>query len=203
MSDKNTDVDWKKMQEKINEAKSNILAKEKSSREEIINILRKRAENFAKHDDKHLKELETISVLEFVLGQEKYAIKTENLKEIIASDSITEVPCTPSFIYGIINIRGKIVSVIDLKKYLHLDYIGITDKTSIVVAIHNEELIGIIVDQINGIRNIDTKEIQKTKFKLKTIKESYISGITNETVIILDIDKVLSDNAIHVNDTIT
>lgn len=202
MSESNEKIDWKDIEKRIKKARSSMQAKEISSREEITEILRKRAEIIAQSDDKIKEKKEILSILEFQLGQEKYAIKTSNLKEIIASDRITEIPCTPTYMYGVINIRGKIVTVIDLKKFLQLDYVGISDRASIVVATYNDHLVGFVADKINGIKNVELDKIQKSKPRLKKIKESYISGITNETVIILDTDKILSDKGILVNESI-
>lgn len=195
--------DWKTIAEKISKAKEAVKTDHDKTSDENFEILRKRAEDLAHFEDKSKADIEQISVLEFILGQEKYAIKTENLKEIIESNQITEIPCTPAYIYGVINIRGKIVTVIDLKKYLKLDYVGINDRSSIIVAMFEDNLVGIVADMVTGIKTIEVSDIQKTTPTLKNIKDSYVHGITSDTIIILEIDRILSDNAILVNDSST
>jgi len=186
---------------KIEEAKTLLKPKKISDDKTINEILRKRAESISTGNDKNKEDIETISLLEFSLGKEHYAIKTNKLKEIIVAKRITEIPCTPAHIFGVINIRGNIVSVIDLKKILQLDYVGINDFASIVVVDYNNSMVGIVADEVIGVENVDIRKIQKGKLEIVKIKKEYLTGITDETVIVLDIDKVLSDKSIVVEES--
>ncbi|PLX02159.1 MAG: hypothetical protein C0595_12010 [Marinilabiliales bacterium] len=193
---------WHEFEEKIRMAKEMLKSKSDHTREDISAILRRRAEFIATNGEKDTANKEMMSVLEFALGQERYAIETNRLKEIMPASQITDLPCTPNYVFGVVNIRGKIVTVIDLKGILSLDYVGFNDFASIVVIEHNDELVGIVADEVLGINNIDVETIQHSKPKVIKIKDSFLKGITNETLIILNIEKVLSENSILVDETV-
>lgn len=192
----------KELQNKIEQAKSLVQSNKKSNKADISGILKKRAVEAARTGKKRDETTETISILEFLLGKENYAIKTEYLKEINVTKKITEIPCTPDYIYGVINIRGNIVSVIDLKKFLRLNYVGINDSTSVLVIDYKGVLVGIVADEVIGIKNIDTGKIQKEKPDIVKIRDEFIQGITDETVVILDINKILSEESLVVNEKV-
>lgn len=190
------------LSQKIEQAKALLQSKKRTDNETINEILRKRAERISAGNDKNKEKIETISLLQFSLGKEHYAIKTNKLKEIIVAKQITEIPCTPAHIFGVINIRGNIVSVIDLKKVLQLDYVGINDHALIVVVDFNNSMVGIVADEIIGVEDVDIRNIQKEKLKIVKIKEEYLTGISDKTVVVLDIDKVLSDKSLVVEESV-
>ncbi len=195
-----SNINWKEINEKIKKAKSALKEIQKSGLENTTEILRKRAEAMALSEDQDAKNKRYINIIEFTLGQEKYAIQTQELQEVLNSNQIIEIPCTPSHIYGVINLRGKIVSILDLKKYLQLDYVGINDQASVIICTYNKDLVGIVADSISGIKNIEAEKVQTSNPKFKKIKENFIYGITNETVIILNIKNILSEKNIIVNE---
>jgi purine-binding chemotaxis protein CheW len=202
MSKTKTSEKNKELQNKIEQAKKLVQLNKKTKKTDIASLLKKRAVEAAKTNEKKADTTETISVLELLLGKENYAIKTEYLKEINVTKKITEIPCTPEYIYGVINIRGNIISVIDLKKFLRLNYVGINDNASVVVIDYNGVLVAIVADEVIGIKNIDTKKIQKEKPDIVKISDQYIQGITDETVVILDINKILSEESLLVNEKV-
>lgn len=192
----------KELYEKIEKAKSLIQLNSEQGKTDIEKLLKERAQKAARLNKQTDDQIENISIFEFLLGKEHYAVKTHHLKEILVTNKITEIPCTPDFIYGVINIRGNIVSVIDLKKFLHLDYVGINDNASVIVIDYNGKLVGVVADEIIGIKNIDNRKVQKEKPKTVKIKDEFIQGITDETVVILNMEKLLSEKSLLVDEKV-
>jgi purine-binding chemotaxis protein CheW len=137
--------------------------------------------------------------LTFFLKNENYGIPISVVKEIIAMLPITKVPKTPSFIKGVVNLRGKVISIMDLRLKLELEEKEYNERTCIVVVdikIDNlSKQIGIAVDSISEVVDIDSSNIQSISNKDIQIDGNFIRGIAklkNKVVILLDIEKILT-----------
>lgn len=137
--------------------------------------------------------------LTFTLDEEEYGIGILKVKEIIGMMDITTVPRTPSFIKGVINLRGKVIPIIDLRLKFEMGEIPYTDRTCIIVVEIDSEkgtvLIGIVVDAVSEVLNIQEGEIEETPAFGTQLNTDYILGMAKTeggVKILLNIDKVLS-----------
>lgn len=108
-------------------SKKDISAAEKK------NILRERALKLAKKRDTGRQDGETLEVIEFTLAHEHYAVEMSYIREVYALKDLTPVPCTPSHILGIINLRGQVISVTDVREYFDLPKREISDQFRVLV----------------------------------------------------------------------
>jgi len=137
--------------------------------------------------------------LTFSLADEEYGIGILKIKEIIGMMAITTVPQTPEFVKGVINLRGKVIPVIDLRLRFGMEAIDYTDRTCIIVVeIEGESgvvLIGIVVDAVSEVLKIKADEIEDTPTFGTKLNTDYILGMAKMeggVKILLDIDRVLS-----------
>jgi purine-binding chemotaxis protein CheW len=165
-------------------------------------ILRARALELAKEQKKTELSDQVIKVVEFSLANERFGIELKYIREVYPLKEITFQPCVPSFVLGIINVRGQIISVIDLKKFFDLPEKGLTNLDRVLIINDNKMGFGILADSILDIRSIPIEEIQPSLPTLKGIREEYLKGVTKERLVILDINKLLSDKKIIVNEEI-
>jgi purine-binding chemotaxis protein CheW len=149
--------------------------------------------------------IKTGKYLTFTLDKEEYGIGILKVKEIIGMMAITPVPRTPEFVKGVINLRGKVIPVMDLRLKFDMGAIPYTDRTCIIVVEIDSEnetvLIGIVVDAVSEVLNIQKEEIEDTPAFGTTLNTDYILGLakTNGGVkILLNIDKVLSTGELEV-----
>jgi purine-binding chemotaxis protein CheW len=149
--------------------------------------------------------MRTGKYLTFTLADEEYGIGILKVKEIIGMMSITSVPRTPGFVKGVINLRGKVIPVIDLRLKFGMDAIAYTDRTCIIVVeIDSDDLtiqIGIVVDSVSEVLNIKEEEIEGAPSFGTSLNTEYILGmakIDSGVKILLDIDQVLSAKEIKV-----
>ncbi len=138
--------------------------------------------------------------LSFVLNDEEYCIEILKIKEIMGMTEITSIPQTPDFIKGVINLRGTIVPIIDLRLKFDMQFNDYTDRTCIVVVELSYDgeltLMGIVVDSIQEVINIPEEKISKVPYINAKIKSEYIEGIAEagKTIkIVLNITKVLTE----------
>lgn len=141
--------------------------------------------------------------LTFSLAKEEYGIGILKVKEIIGLMPITTVPRTPSFIKGVINLRGKVIPVLDLRLKFAMEEITYTERTCIIVVEigghQNPMPIGIVVDAVAEVMNIKGSDIEDAPQFSGQLDTDYILGMAKMNggvKILLDIDKVLGDEAI-------
>jgi len=137
--------------------------------------------------------------LTFLLGEKVYGLEIINIKEIIEYGDVTEVPMTPDFISGVINLRGTVVPVIDLSQRFSGVPTKLAKRTSIVILeLKNEDLqieIGVTVDMVNEVLDIKTTEIEPAPSLGSQIQTNFIKGmakVEGTLLILLDIKNVLS-----------
>ncbi len=145
---------------------------------------------------------EQIEIVEFLLAHERYGIESSRVREIHLLKELTPVPCTPAFVLGIVNIRGQILPVIDIKKFFDLPERGLTDLNKVIIIRSRDMELGILADAILGVRSIPCEEIQSSLPTLTGIREDYLTGVTKERVVILDAAKLLSDRKIIVQEEV-
>ncbi|MDH5636966.1 MAG: chemotaxis protein CheW [Nitrospinota bacterium] len=133
--------------------------------------------------------------LTFTLGKEDYGFEIKKVKEIIGIMDVTRVPKTPKFLKGVINLRGKVVPIIDLRYKFRMQQIDYTKETCIVVVETDEMVVGVVVDSVSEVIDIDIDEIESTPAFGHEIDIRYILGmakVNDEVKILINIDKVLS-----------
>lgn len=134
--------------------------------------------------------------LTFKLCDEEYGLEILKVREIIGIMGITNVPQTPEYVKGVINLRGKVIPVIDLRLKFSLDSDEYTKETCIIVVDVRGMLMGIVVDTVSEVLDITDKDIEPTPEFGSRIKTDFILGmgkVENEVKILLDIDRVLSN----------
>jgi len=146
----------------------------------------------------HAAETREGKYLTFNLDKEEYGIGILKIKEIIGMMPITPVPRTPECVKGVINLRGKVIPVIDLRLKFGMAEIGYTDRTCIIVVeVEGDSgtlLVGILVDSVSEVLNIKGDHIEDTPTFGTGLSTDYISGMAKTeggVKILLDIDRVL------------
>ena len=145
--------------------------------------------------------------LTFTLAEEEYGIGILKIKEIIGMMPITSVPQTPEFVKGVINLRGKVIPIIDLRLRFGMEEMEYTERTCIIVVeIQSHSgtiMIGIVVDSVSEVLNIKGEDIEDTPAFGKKLNTEYILGMAKMeggVKILLDIDRVLSTEEIEALD---
>jgi purine-binding chemotaxis protein CheW len=132
--------------------------------------------------------------LTFLLDNEEYGLEILKVREIIGIMDITKVPQTPAFVEGVINLRGKVIPVIDLRTKFGLARAQYNDETCIIV-VDVGMMMGIIVDTVREVHNIPTADIEPPPQLGAAVDTDFILGmgkVKEEVKILLDIDKVLT-----------
>jgi purine-binding chemotaxis protein CheW len=175
-----------------------IQRRENKSAESTKDILRARAKALASEPPAP-DSGGSVEVVEFLLAQERYAIESIHIREVYPLRDLTPIPCTPVFVSGIINVRGEIITVIDLRKFFDLAVSGLTDLNKVIILQSGEMQIGILADSILGIRSLVLRQLQPVLPPFTGMRADYLRGLTDQRVIVLDTERLLSDQRIVVN----
>lgn len=142
--------------------------------------------------------------LTFVLGQESYGIAVLTIREIIRMTDITAVPRMPDYVKGVINLRGKVIPIVDLRLKFRLARVEMTERTCIIVvqvntAAGQRVLMGLIVDAVEEVLNVAAADIEQAPDFGTKLETDYILGmakIKERVKTLLDIDRVISAEAL-------
>jgi purine-binding chemotaxis protein CheW len=147
--------------------------------------------------------LEGGKFLTFLMANEKYGLEILKVREIMGMMDVTSIPTTPAFIRGVINLRGKVIPVVDLRLKFGIEAKEDTQRTCIIV-VHlthtaQEMIVGIIVDEVSEVLDIDQDQIEPPPSFGADIRTDFILGmgkVDHKVMTLLDIDRVLSEREI-------
>lgn len=191
-------IDWNEVQRRLEAARAAL--ERAPGHEEKKRILKERAKALARESVNDTIAGESVEIVEFLLANERYGIESSYVREVFPLHDLTPLPCVPPFVVGILNVRGKVLSVIDIKRFFDLPVQGLTDLNKVIILESNELEFGILADSIIGVRTIPKAGIQTALPTLSGIREEFLVGVTKERVVILDAHRLVSTSKIIVED---
>jgi purine-binding chemotaxis protein CheW len=162
-------------------------------------ILRARAEALAREPEQAAPGQTALDILEFRLAAGTYAVELPFVREVHSLREYTPVPGTPPFVLGIANVRGEIISIIDLTRLLGLPDKGLGQLNKVVVLSGGGMEFGILADDILGTRTLAADTIQTAPLTGYEIGTKYLLGVTSKRVIVLDAAGILADEKMVVS----
>ncbi len=146
-------------------------------------------------DDKQLSGEELLKVVSFHLGTEEYGVDITQVQEIIRMVEITHVPRAPHFMEGVINLRGQLIPIIDLRTRFGMKRTAVTKSTRIVVTEIGTKRVGIVVDSVSEVLNIPLDNVEDAPEMIAGVGTEYIQGVgklAERLIIMLDLTMVIS-----------
>ena len=156
-------------------------------------ILKARAVKLAKETVSEKEKSKELDVVEFKIARETYGIELKFIRTIYPLKNLTYIPGAPDFIKGVINLRGEIISVVDLKKFFDLPDQELTNLSQVIILSSDTMEFGILADEILDVMQIPEASIQPSLPTLTGIRLAYLKGVTGDSEVILDGDKLLAD----------
>lgn len=194
-------LDWQEIHRRVDHLRAVIDQGWTPTDEEKRRILRARAQGLAgERRPAPSDEEEHLEVVEFSLANERYAIESSYIRQVYPLREFTPLPGTPPFVLGIVNVRGQLLSVIDLKKFFDLPERGLTDLNKVIVVRAGPMELGILADGIVGVKALPLREIQEPLPTFTGIRAEYLRGIAKDRLIVLEAGRILSDRTIVVHE---
>jgi purine-binding chemotaxis protein CheW len=161
-------------------------------------ILRERARLLAREPQADNAE-EVLVVVEFILAHERYGLESTLIREVYPLKEFTPLPGTPAFILGIMNLRGQILSITDIRKFFDLPEKSRTNLNRVIILKNHDREFGILADVIVGMRTIALKDLQLNLPTLTGLRADYLKGVTPDRLVVLEGEKLLCDDRLLVH----
>jgi purine-binding chemotaxis protein CheW len=195
-------IDWPEIRRRLDATHETLASGGTPGSEETKEILRARARVLAQEPAQARPDEELLEFVQFMLAYERYGVETSFVREVYPLKELTPLPGVPPFVLGIINVRGKILSVLDLKKFFDLPDKGLTDLNKVIV-LHTDNMeFGVLADVILGVKTISANALQPALPTHTGIREEYLRGLTPDRAVILDAQKLLTDDRMVVREEV-
>ncbi|MEI6309189.1 MAG: chemotaxis protein CheW [bacterium] len=149
-------------------------------------ILRLRAQALRRKPAAIEQDGESLLVLVFRLAEEQYGLETVHVREVVPLRSLVPVPCTPPFVLGLINLRGQILSVVDLRSVFGILAGPIEENNPVIVVHHGGIEFGLLAESVTGLRSLLIGTLQAELPTLGGVGAEFLRGVTAEGLILLD-----------------
>ena len=196
-----TIINWHNIRQRLEAAHAAAQRTSAADPADVKSLLKARARALAIEPEQE-RATETLEIVEFRLAHETYAVDAGYVREVYPLENFTALPCTPAFVLGIMNVRGEILSVIDIRKFFGLPERGLTELNRVIVLESDSMLVGVLADSILGVRRIPVTGIQPPLTTLTGIRAKYVKGLTRDRAVLLDAEGLLSDQTIIVDDQV-
>jgi len=148
-----------------------------------------------------------VPVVLFQLAHETYAVETGLVSEVFPLEHLAPVPCTPSFVMGVVLVRSRVVSVVDLRRFFGLPVKGLTNLNRVIVLSDGRMEFGILADRILSASTVDRDSVQIPPATLSDAGREYVQGIVpgrgdGKPVVLLDARKLLRSKRIVVKENV-
>ena len=140
-----------------------------------------------------------------VLGTEEYGLEILKVQEIRGYDAVTQIANTPDFIKGVVNLRGKIVPIVDLRIKFHLGKVEYDEFTVVIILNLNGRVVGIVVDGVSDVMALKDDQIRDVPSLVTSIDTKYIVGLATveqQMLILVDIEQLMSSQEMALLDTV-
>ncbi len=141
-----------------------------------------------------------VQLVAFSLGKEDFGIDINQVREILKVPHITDVPNSPAFIEGVINLRGQITTIMDLRKRLNVGGGEINDDARIIIVEVEDMPMGMIVDSVTEVLHLSTNDVDPAPSLATDVESEFISGVgklQDRLLILLDVGKILSKGEVE------
>lgn len=174
---------------------------EELSPEEVSRILQARAQALAQAPTVELPG-STAQVVIFTLGDESYGIGAVHVENIYPLEGLTPVPCTPDFVVGIVNLRGRIFPVIDLHRFMGLDTVTLDEHTQ-VIAVNVAGLeVALLATDVHSVGALSLSNLDPALPTVTHIAAEYTRGVTPDMVVFLDLEAIMNDRRMIVHEEV-
>jgi purine-binding chemotaxis protein CheW len=142
---------------------------------------------------------EMLEIATFKLADERYAVEARHVREVLRSGELTPVPGAPEFLVGLVNLRGEILAVVDLRRFLGLGGAELTDRSRIIVLGHQRAEFGVLADEVHEVTTVPIDEVFAPVGSVAGIGREFLRGVTKDALIILDGARLLKESGLFID----
>ncbi len=193
-------IDWDQIYARLDTIERVLEATTQMNSEREAEILAERALLLARESKAalDLSFADRLLVIAFQVGDQRFAVEVKDIQEIVTLSQIVRVPCVPDFIAGITNVRGNIVTLVDLRRLFGDASESIVDLKRAILIAHGDSRLGLLSEEILGTLQLDREGLQKAH--LGRDSERFVRGLTDDLISLLDAQAIITDPRVNIND---
>jgi purine-binding chemotaxis protein CheW len=192
-------LDWKEARQRLARAIAATDEAGKPSPERARQVLAERARTLARVPPQAAGAEDTLEVITFTLAGETYGLETAHVREVLCLTEYTPVPGAPDFLLGVLNLRGEILAVIDLRRFLGAAARGVTDLVRVIVLGGERAEFGVLADSVLEVRSLPLDQVLPPPDSVEGVGRQYLRGVTPEALIVLDAAVLLRDGRLFID----
>ena len=192
-------IDWQEVRGRLTQAAAATAEAERLSPERARVVMEERARALARAPAPAPRAAEVLEVATFSLANERYGIETRHVREVGRLTDYTPVPGAPPFLVGVINLRGEILAVIDLRKFFGVADKGVTDLSRVVVLGGDRAEFGVLADAAHEVLRLRADEVLDPPGSGGSAGREYVRGVTEDALVVLDGAVLLEDGRLHID----
>jgi purine-binding chemotaxis protein CheW len=189
---------WDRIYQRLEAVRQSLEEGSQPTADQSRAILRARAKQMAQEPLQGTGNVPELEIVEFRMAHETYGFESRYIREVYPLKDYCPLPCTPAFVFGLINVRGQLLSVLDLKKFFGLASREIDNHNQALILHDGEMEIGILADALVQVTHVARASLQPALPTLTGLRNEFLLGITPQRVIVLDAEKLLSSREITV-----
>jgi purine-binding chemotaxis protein CheW len=186
-------IDWAAVRERLARAVAATEAAHDLTPEQARAVLEERARRLARPPQLAPRPGETLELLGFSLGRERYAIEARFVREVMPLRDYTPVPGAPEVFVGVTNLRGDVLAIADLRKLLHIDENDLSDLSRVIVVGGDEAELGILADAVHAVEVHATAAVLDPPGWMAGAAREVVRGVTREALVVIAGDRLLAD----------
>ena len=194
-------VDWTAVRERLARAQAATASALELSPERARAVMDERARLLARPQAVSPAPTEVLETLTFALGHERYAVESKHVREVVRLVDFTPVPGAPEFLLGVMNLRGEVLAIADLRKFFGVPQPGLTDLARVVVLGAEHAELGVLADEAHELRILSVAELLEPPGSVAGIDREYLLGVTRDALIVLDGARLLADPRLFIDQT--
>jgi purine-binding chemotaxis protein CheW len=196
-------IDWPQLKQRVADAERALARRGELDPDQRRAVLAARARALAARRPPAAPAGESIELVEFALARHRFAIETRVVREVQALKDLTGVPCTPPFVSGIMNAHGRVIAVIDLRRFFELGESGLSDLSKVIILHQGENEFGVLADTVVGTCRLPLADLQNPPAAAVGRRRRCLRGATAQQLLVIDGARLLGDPDLVVDEEVS
>jgi purine-binding chemotaxis protein CheW len=192
-------IDWQEVRARLARATAATEQALRHTPEQARAVLDERARALARVPAPAPRADRVLTVVTFGLANERYAIETRHVREVARFTDFTPLPGAPDFLVGVLNLRGEVLAVVDLRKFFGVARQGVTDLARVLVLGGEHAAFGVLADEAHEVTALRTDEVLEPPGSVAGVGREYLRGVTADALIVLDGEVLLRDARLFID----
>jgi purine-binding chemotaxis protein CheW len=192
-------INWDRIRERLARATAATEEALRPSPQRAREVLAERARALARVPAEAPRAAEVLEVVRFELAGEHYALETRHVREVVRLTDLTPVPAAPPILVGVLNLRGEILAVFDLRRFFGLPEGDATEQARVLVLGHERAEFGILADAVQEVQRLRTDEVLEPPATVAGVGREYVRGVTGAALIVLDGAVLFQDRRLFID----